>query len=64
MEQEKASGPSDSGVNSIIVSPVSGSIFCRFNPGIVKALEQDWTLLVINFNFVRTPFLRVMFAGV
>lgn len=64
MEHEKARGPAFSGVNSTVVSPFSGRIFSIFAPGMVKALEQDSTLLVISFKRVRTPLLRVMFEGV
>lgn len=64
IEQAKTKGPVLAGVNSIVVSPVVGRSFSIFRVGIVKAREQDWTLLVMSFNLVGMPFLRVMFAGV
>ncbi len=63
MEQEKARGPVTLGVNSKMVSPVMGRSLLILSEGMVKEREQDWTLLVINFSLVRTPFLRVIFLG-
>ncbi len=63
IEQEKAKGPSVLGVNSIVVSPVSGSNLLIFKVGMVKDREQLETLVVISFSWVGIFFLRVMFEG-
>ena len=59
IEQEKASRPGLVGVNSISVTPVSGSIFEIFNDGIVNARAQLKTLSVMSFNLTGTPAFKV-----